>query len=235
MNGEALARRIVVRHRGAGYLRLELPPEICHAAATTALDAALRAVGGVYRVSFYPARRRLVVSHDFHSCTTADVARALRDCLGGLPQADARPLPGERQAVPAVQAGRAAAPAATPAARLTPVWQDAVRQARRGFTQLRSRIEALRQPKARPGTLQAKLEPMLANALTEKAIINFLNDLVAFYLVKVHWELISQRWLKDPVKHANAWLTVFYLMFLLVRYRKSIAAEAAKPVSAAQP
>jgi hypothetical protein len=51
----------------------------------------------------------------------------------------------------------------------------------------------------------------------------------------VHWELISQRWLKDPVKHTNAWLTVFYLMFLLVRYRKSIAAEAAKPVSAAQP
>ena len=63
---------------------------------------------------------------------------------------------------------------------------------------------------------------MLANALTEKAIINFLNDLVAFYLVKVHWELISQRWLKDPVKNANAWLTVFYLVFLLVRYRKSM-------------
>jgi hypothetical protein len=39
----------------------------------------------------------------------------------------------------------------------------------------------------------------------------------------VHWELISQRWLKNPVKHADAWLTVFYLMFLLVRYRKSIA------------
>ena len=72
---------------------------------------------------------------------------------------------------------------------------------------------------------------MLANALTEKAIINFLNDLVAFYLVKVHWELISQRWLKDPVRHANAWLTVFYLMFLLVRYRKAIAAETATPIA----
>ena len=72
---------------------------------------------------------------------------------------------------------------------------------------------------------------MLATALTEKAAINFLNDLVAFYLVKVHWELISQRWLKSPVKHADAWLTVFYLMFLLVRYRKSIAT----PVVAAKP
>jgi hypothetical protein len=33
------------------------------------------------------------------------------------------------------------------------------------------------------------------------------------------------------VKNANAWLTVFYLMFLLVRYRKAIAAEAANPAA----
>jgi hypothetical protein len=75
---------------------------------------------------------------------------------------------------------------------------------------------------------------MLANALTEKAIVNFLNDLIAFYLVKVHWELISQRWLKNPVKHADAWLAIFYLMFLLVRYRKSIAVPAL-PVNAGEP
>jgi hypothetical protein len=162
-----------------------------------------------------------VVSYDAHVCTAADVARALKGCLHALPE-------GEAGSVPAL----AAAPAV---ARVTPALQDAARQARRAFGQLRSRIEALRQPKAPPGSLQAKLQPMLANALTEKAIINFLNDLVAFYLVKVHWELISQRWLKNPVKHADAWLTVFYLMFLLVRYRKAIAAEssqsAAKPVA----
>jgi hypothetical protein len=119
----------------------------------------------------------------------------------------------------------------TLAGKLNPGLHDAAHQARRAFANLRGRIERLRHPKAAPGSLQAKLQPMLANALSEKAIINFLNDLVAFYLVKVHWELISQRWLKDPVKHANAWLTVFYLMFLLVRYRKAIAAEAAKPVA----
>ena len=99
-------------------------------------------------------------------------------------------------------------------------------QARHVFADLRARLERLRQPGAQAGTLQARLQPMLANALTEKAIINFLNDIVAFYLIKVHWELISQRWLKDPVKYGNAWLTTFYLVFLLVRYRKSIA----KPV-----
>jgi hypothetical protein len=221
MNADDLARRIVVRHREAGYLRLELPDEVCHPTAAIAMDAVLHRVAGVYRVTFYAAQRRLVVSYDAHVCTAADVARALKGCLHALPE-------GEAGSVPAL----AAAPAV---ARVTPALQDAARQARRAFGQLRSRIEALRQPKAPPGSLQAKLQPMLANALTEKAIINFLNDLVAFYLVKVHWELISQRWLKNPVKHADAWLTVFYLMFLLVRYRKAIAAEssqsAAKPVA----
>lgn len=221
MYADDLARRIVVRHREAGYLRLELPPEICHPTAAIAIDAVLRQVAGIYRVTFYAAQRRLVVSYDAHVCTAADVAHALKGCLQALPE-------GEAGSVPVTMPAHAAAPLT---ARVTPALQDATRQARRAFARLRQRIEVLRQPKASPGSLQAKLQPMLANALTEKAIINFLNDLVAFYLVKVHWELISQRWLKNPVKHANAWLTVFYLMFLLVRYRKSIAAEAAKPAA----
>ena len=225
MNADDLARRIVVRHREAGYLRLELPGEVCHPTAAIAFDAALRHVAGVYRVTFHAAQRRLVVSYDAHVSTAADVARALKACLCALPEGEA----GSEAVI--VRAG-AAAPLAE---RVTPALQDAARQARRAFGQLRRGLEGLRQPKARPGSLQARLQPMLANALTEKAIINFLNDLVAFYLVKVHWELISQRWLKEPVKNANAWLTVFYLMFLLVRYRKSIAAEAARPAVALAP
>ena len=57
--------------------------------------------------------------------------------------------------------------------------------------------------------------------LDEKAIINFLNDLLAFYLIRVHWDLITQRWLREPLKFRYAWLTIFYPVFLLVRYRKS--------------
>ncbi|MDP1612517.1 MAG: hypothetical protein Q8M11_15805 [Sulfuritalea sp.] len=223
MNADDLARRIVVRHREAGYLRLELPAEICHPTAAIAIDAVLRHVAGVYRVTFYAAQRRLVVSHDAHVCTAADVARALKGCLRTLPEGEAGSAPA------ATAAARSAAPLAE---RVTPALRDAARQARRAFAQLRQSIDALRQPKAPPGSLQARLQPVLANALTEKAIISFLNDLIAFYLVKVHWELISQRWLKYPVKHADAWLSIFYLMFLLVRYRKAIAAEAAKPAAA---
>ncbi|MDP2793967.1 MAG: heavy metal-associated domain-containing protein [Sulfurisoma sp.] len=211
MNVDDLSRRIVVRHREAGYLRLELPTEICYPAAAAAVERGLREVTGVYRVTVSPAERRLVVRHDAHVCTAADVARGLKALLGDLPAA-----PG------------------TVVAALDATLHDAGAKARRAFAGLRAGLERLRHPDAPAGSLQARLQPVLANALTEKAIINFLNDLVAFYLIRVHWELISQRWLKDPVKYGNAWLTTFYLVFLLVRYRKSIAKPAAQTAPQAE-
>jgi hypothetical protein len=202
MNADDLSRRIVVRHREDGYLRLELPAEVCHAEAAAAIEQRLRKVAGVYRVDVYRPDRRLAVRYDAHACSAAEVARGLKALLADLPPA-----------------AEAAAPGTTPVA----PGPDIVAKARDALAGLRARIERLGQPDAPPGSLQAKLQPVLANALTEKAMINFLNDLVAFYLIKVHWELITQRWLKDPVKHADTWLTIFYLVFLLVRYRKSIA------------
>jgi hypothetical protein len=66
-----------------------------------------------------------------------------------------------------------------------------------------------------------RMRPLVEGATTEKAVTNFVNDIVAFYLIRTHWNLISRLWLKNPVKYGNAWLTVFYLVFLMVRYRKS--------------
>ncbi|MDP1652628.1 MAG: hypothetical protein Q8L56_07885 [Rhodocyclaceae bacterium] len=67
----------------------------------------------------------------------------------------------------------------------------------------------------------ARFRPLVESATTEKAVTNFFNDIVAFYLIKTHWDLITKYWIRDPVKYGNAWLTVFYMVFLLVRYRKS--------------
>jgi hypothetical protein len=180
-----LARRILVRHKAAGHLRLELPAELRAGPTAAALAAGLRQLAGVYRVDFEPADGRLSIRYDEHLCSLHQTARHLRGLLDGLdlsPAADQPPAP----------------PAEPPVERL---------------------LRLL--PRAAQSTLGARLQPVLASALTEKAIINFLNDLVMFYLIKVHWELITKRWLKDPAGHANAWLTTFYLVFLLVRYRKS--------------
>lgn len=67
----------------------------------------------------------------------------------------------------------------------------------------------------------ARFRPLVESATTEKAVTNFFNEIVAFYLIKTHWDLIVKLWIKDPVKYSNAWMTVFYMVYLLVRYRKS--------------
>jgi hypothetical protein len=210
MTANDLSKRIVVRHRESGYLRFEPPKEICHPRAADAITQCLLAVPGVYRVTFDAPQRRVMVWFEAQACAAADVARAFKSALGALPEPD------EVDAVDVDSTTPAAATSISVAVRQLGQWATAAREG----------IERLTQSKAMPGSLHARLQPVLVSALTEKAITNFLNDLIAFYLIKAHWELISQRWLKDPVKYANAWLSVFYLVFLLVRYRKSMTKPA---------
>ncbi|MBK7016572.1 MAG: hypothetical protein IPH39_13585 [Sulfuritalea sp.] len=154
---DVLARRIQVHHRAAGYLRLELPGEICHAAAGLAMEAALRRVAGVYRVAFDAAARRLAVDFDDKLCTAADVARALRACLGELPEA-----------------AEAAAASTTPLTRTDPVvaarqaLREAAARARHALHAARQGWSAWRAPAPRPAACRPALQPMLANALTER-------------------------------------------------------------------
>ena len=182
---------IEVLHRDTGYLRLRLPARFRTAAAGAALESGLKSLAGVQRVTWLTTEGKLAVRFDPHACAHADVARRVKSQLAGLPQPE--------------MTADAAMAVALPA---EPAPQN-----------LASRIEDLRERliAAAPG----RFRPMVESATTEKAVTNFFNDIVAFYLIRVHWDLIVNRWIKEPAKYGNAWMTVFYLVFLLVRYRKS--------------
>ena len=203
-----LARRIAVRHKAADHLRFGLPAELCGPARAAALEAGLRGLPGVHRVVVDGRTCKLAVHFDPQLCGIHDVARRLRSLLDELPVEEAP------------SAAALPAPDSTPndpfAAARTAIEDGA----RRLLAQARATVDELRRPDAPAGSFRARIQPVLASALTEKAMVNFLNDLVAFYLIKVHWELITRRWIKEPLKYGNAWLTIFYLVFLLVRYRK---------------
>jgi hypothetical protein len=205
MDAASLSRLITVRHKEPGHLRLELPPALVGPAALAHLDAGLRQRAGVYRVAFEPEGRRLSIRFEPEQCSLHDVARQLRGLLDGLPE----------------EAASQSGGAPPPKDPLATARQTVERGAHEISARVHRLIEKLRQPGAPEGSLQARLQPILKGALTEKASINFLNDVLMFYLIKVHWDLITKRWMKDPVRHADAWLTTFYLVFLLVRYRKS--------------
>jgi hypothetical protein len=182
---------IQVLHRDTGYLRLRLPPALRNPATGAMIESALRGVAGVYRVTLLTAEGKLAVRFDPHVCTAGAVALRLKAVLAELPGTD------DTIALTPQPEAADMAPAADIGAR--------VGEMRDSFVQ----------------ALPQRFQPLVESALTEKAVTNFFNDIVAFYLIKVHWELITKQWIKDPVKFGNAWLTVFYLVFLLVRYRKS--------------
>lgn len=194
---DELARRIVVLHRGPGFLRLELPDDLCRAEVAQRIERSLPNTPGIAGAAVDPDGRRISIRFDASTVSAGQVARALFALLCDLPaRVEAT------EAAPERSAGTAFT---------------------NGLQPLLDRLKALLTPATPPveGSLQARFQPLVDSALTEKAIINFFNDIVAFYLIKTHWDLITKRWLQNPVANSNAWLTVFYLVFLLIRYRKS--------------
>lgn len=194
---DELARRIAVLYRGPGFLRLGLPDELCRPEVAQAIARGLPATPGVAAATVDPDGRRVSIRFEASTVSAGQVARALFALLGDLP------------ATVEVAAEPSGAPVGAAFAN--------------GLQPLLDRLKALLTPATPPaeGSLQARFQPLVESALTEKAIVNFFNDIVAFYLIKTHWDLITKRWLQNPIAHSNAWLTVFYLVFLLVRYRKS--------------
>ena len=192
-----LAQRVIVLHREPGYLRLQLPAELCTPEASAAIEQGMAGMAGISVAAVDRDWQRISIRFEQTVCTTAQVAHQLFALLDNLPTPNAAPEPLITEA------------------------------AGNGLQPLLDKFRAMLTPavEAPAGSLQAKIQPILASALTEKAITNFLNDLVAFYLIKAHWDLITKRWLQQPLAYSNAWMTTFYLVFLLVRYRKTHLAK----------
>lgn len=204
---EALARQIIVRHRDAGHVRFALPEALCEEAFAATIEEALRNLPGVHRVTLYRSQKKLSVFFDAHTCGLHNVAR----CLHGALAAPAARMKREHKVAALAEKLHVTQP---------------LQWLRGKSGNLKTKTEELKmKAKLLSGFAAAQIrgKPMLQSMLSEKAIISFLNDIVVFYLIKVHWELISQKWLKQPLKFLNAWMTVFYLVFLLVRFRKQAA------------
>jgi nitric oxide reductase activation protein len=201
---DALARQVVVRYRGDGHVRFGLPAQLCEEPYAGAFEENLRTLAGVYRVTLYRRQGKLSIFYDRHAISLNDVARCLYATL----------------AAPAAQMQRAATVAAVAqklhVAKPLQWLKDKREGAKAKYAELKTKAQLL----SRFAALQIHNQPVLKEVFTEKAAINFVNDIVVFYLIKVHWDMITQKWLKHPIRYRNAWLSTFYLVFLLVRYRK---------------
>lgn len=200
-SSKALQDRIVVRYRRDGHLRFQIPPELRAPAVAEALEAGLLATEGIYRATVYKRAGKLAIHYMDTVLTQGQVALAL---VGVLDDIVAHPPEEAKEE------------AERPTLRERVADLGIVRR-------VRSRVDDWREKAQMVGALvsiKAGL-PVKAGFDVERNAINFLNDLVAFYLIKAHWTQITQLWLRQPFKYRYAWLTVIYLVFLMVRYRKA--------------
>jgi hypothetical protein len=197
--------RIYLRHRGAGHVRFDLPEELCDPSAAQALKQRLGRTEGIYRIVVYPSSRKLSVRYQETVCGFRDVALAL---YAAAPVA-------LRDAARAVRSPTTAQPPPE-SLKQKLLAHPVVAGLHERYTRAKQTVTAM------TALARQRLSTQQATPMTnEKLAINFLNDLVAFYLIKVHWSRITSQWLRAPWTYRYQWLTLSYLTFLLIRYRKS--------------
>lgn len=204
----SLMRQVVLRHRAEGYLRFDLPLGLCAGEAAAAIRQRLEALNGVYRVSFHPAYGKLAVRYHSAVCDTRRVALALSE---GVSVVQARELG------PACEhcAAREAEPGPPTGLKARVLNLGPVRWVREKAQEARQTTAALRQlSMARFKKVPAVLED------PGKAIHEFITDILVLYLIKIHWDRITQQWLRAPIRFRYEWLAVFYLTYLMVKARR---------------
>ena len=201
----SLAEQCILRYRAAGHLRFQIPAELSRGEPAKRLEREIRSLEGVYRVNVYRRQRKLSIRYEPTVCEFGDLVRELRRIVNASERAVPFPAPGK-----ALQP-RIARRFTERLSRLRPV-----RWARAKMLETKETAAAL-------GVLaKARLKhaPELVQD-RERFAIEFFNDVLVLYLIKVHWNLITQKWLPNPVRNRYAWLAVFYLFYLLVRWRRS--------------
>jgi hypothetical protein len=200
----SIQKEFVLRYRVDGHVRFQIPAQICNVDAAKALTDGLSGIAGVYRVNLYRSQQKLSIRFNESVCDFKSLARQLFHLLADLEKTGAlKPKPVSK----------------------TAQWQEkakakldsfkATRWAKEKFGDAKETVQAAKVI----GKLSMK-KPTAFMKDPEKTIIDFLNDILVLFLIKLHWNDITQNWLIKPLKYRYEWMALFYMFFLLVRSRK---------------
>ncbi|CAA7617903.1 conserved hypothetical protein [Candidatus Terasakiella magnetica] len=213
---KALWQTMTVRHRSAGHVRFDLPEPLRTHEAALVLQDGLGRIEGVYRVHVFVGAGKLSIRYMDDVCNLAAIAKALAVLVADAVDMDVVPPP---PPVPATTGGEAPSPG----------WLDRlkasgpIRAVRQRYDDLKAKVDVV----SRIVAIKTG-KPAPSGVDVQEWVIHFLNDLVAFYLIRQHWDRIIGQWLPRPWAHRYQWMTVVYLTFLLVRYRKGAVPKKVK-------
>ena len=200
----SIQKEFVLRYREDGHVRFQIPARICNIDVAKAVTDGISGIDGVYRVNLYRGQQKLSIRFKESVCDFKSVAKQLFDLLADLEKkGDLKPKPVSKSTLWKEKA-KAKLDAFKP-----------TRWAKEKFGDAKETVHA-----AKVITRLGMKKPAAFMKDPEKTVIDFLNDILVLFLIRLHWNDITQHWLLKPFKHRYEWMALFYMFFLLVRSRK---------------
>lgn len=202
----SIQKQFVLRYRDDGHVRFEIPVQVCQVDVAKQLTDALTDIEGVYHTVLYRRQRKLSIRFDEEICNFHELAHQLAKILNSLENSGELSATG--LAIPSTTSWTEKTKSHIKKLSVT-------RWAREKLTDAQETVQA-----AKIITRLGIKKPKAFIQDPEKAIIDFFNDILVIFLIRMHWNSITQQWLPKPFKHRYEWMALFYLFFLLVRSRK---------------
>ncbi len=198
----ASQKQFILRYQDDGHVRFQIPEQFCRPDAAEALTASLLKTDGVYRVTVYCGAGKLSIRYQETVCTFKVLAKRLFDLVAELEQQQ-QPQTLSRQPGNGLVAHlKAKAMGVLP----TQWFKKKLSEAKETVAAAKILVEGIKKNKA-----------IIDNP--QRFVNDFFNDILALYLIKLHWEAIIKQWIPNPWKHRYEWLAVSYLLYLLMRSR----------------
>ncbi len=200
----AIQRNFVLRYRENGHVRFQIPSEACDSATAKALTEKLLELDGVYRVMLYRRQQKLSIRFQETICEFEALVKQLYQILAEIEKTglfNPKPIAKSRQ-----WKERAIGNKAKP---------ERLNWFKRKYTDAKDTVHAAKVV----GKIGLKKPKAFLND-PEKAVIDFLNDILVLFLIKLHWQHITQQWIVKPFKYRYEWMAIFYMFYLLIRSRK---------------
>ena len=215
----SLQKNIFLQERKSAYVRFKLPVELLNRPVAEKLVLELSKIPGVTQARVNIARKRLVIRYDESVCPFIRLARHLFSIVSKpVIQDTINPATTRMQVTGAENSDLVPAMSGHHPLTRFSHWIKAKAQ------EVRETIEAA------SIVIRAVLKkPSAFFRNPEKALLEFCNDVLMLFLIKLHWHRITQHWILQPWRYRYEWIAVFYLVFLLVRSRTTTQIDHKQP------
>ena len=203
----SIQKDFIVRYRNEGHVRFEIPEQLCNKKIAKIITSKILEIEGVYKANLFIRQRKLSIRFQEIVCDFRQFAKYLFQLLAELEQQGLLvPQVIQEVSVNNKNQGKLKSKIKN--------WK-ATQWATEKYSDAKETVQA-----AKTITKLGLKKPTLFIQDPEKALIDFLNDILVLYLIKIHWSRITQEWIPKPWAFRYQWTAVFYLFYLLMRSRR---------------